>query len=93
MSLARACLSDAEGQGAEAAALKASFARNEPTRLLALAPSHWPTIVRIAPSGVDRSLGRAVSGALRSLTVQNETRRSIRAVRAHVDGPVHWRSP
>ncbi|MFI6654467.1 AAA family ATPase [Streptomyces sp. NPDC050523] len=87
VSLARACLADAEGEDGEAAAaLEASFALQEPTRLLALAPSHWPTIVRIALAGEDRSLGQAVSGALRGLTEQNETRQTIGAVRAHVDG-------
>ncbi len=87
VSLSRACLADAEGEDGEAAAaLEASFARHEPTRLLALAPSHWPTIVRIALGGEDRSLGQVVSGALRNLIAQNKTRQIIGAVRAHVDG-------
>ncbi|MFJ8028647.1 AAA family ATPase [Streptomyces sp. NPDC096311] len=90
VSLARAGLADAEGEDAEAAAaLTASFQSREPTRLLAVPPSHWPQIVRIALRDKDPSLAQAVSGALRSLTAQDESRQIIGAVRAHVDGLLH----
>ncbi|MFD1271156.1 ATP-binding protein [Streptomyces kaempferi] len=58
-------------------------------RLLAVPPSHWPGIVRIALRGEDPSLARAVSGALRGLVAQDESRQIIGAVRAHVDGLLH----
>ncbi|MCZ1003651.1 hypothetical protein O1M63_46080 [Streptomyces mirabilis] len=99
VSLARAGLADAEGEDGEAAAaLTASFQSREPTRLLAVPPSHWPGIVRIALRDKDPSLAQAVSGALRSLTAQDESRQIIGAVRTHVDGllhrdPAHWRPP
>ena len=90
VSLAHAALADAEGEDGEAAvALTASFTSREPTRLLAIPPSHWPGIVRIALRGEDPSVAQAVSGALRSLTAQNESRQIIEAVRAHVDGLLH----
>jgi DNA-binding NarL/FixJ family response regulator len=90
VSLARAGLADAEGEDGEAAvALNGSFASREPTRLLAVPPSHWPGIVRIALRGQDPSLAQAVSGALRGLTAQEESRQIIGAVRAHVDGLLH----
>lgn len=90
MSLARAGLADAEGEDGEAAvALTESFKSPEPTRLLAVPPSHWPAIVRIALRGEDPSVAQAVSGALRSLTTQDESRQIIGAVRAHVDGLLH----
>lgn len=87
VSLARAGLADAEGEDGEAAAaLAGSFASREPTRLLAIPPSHWPGIVRIALGDEDPSVAQAVSGALRSLTAKDESRQIIGAVRAHVDG-------
>ncbi|GAA4994176.1 LuxR family transcriptional regulator [Streptomyces siamensis] len=87
VSLARAGLADAEGEDGEAAAaLTGSFASREPTRLLAIPLSHWPGIVRIALGDEDPSVAQAVSGALRSLTAQDESRQIIGAVRAHVDG-------
>ncbi|MGD1219115.1 MULTISPECIES: helix-turn-helix transcriptional regulator [Streptomyces] len=87
VSLARAGLADAEGEDGEAAAaLTGSFASREPTRLLAVPLSHWPGIVRIALGDEDPSVAQAVSGALRSLTAQDESRQIIGAVRAHVDG-------
>ncbi|WP_432190183.1 helix-turn-helix transcriptional regulator [Streptomyces sp. Tue6028] len=87
VSLARAGLADAEGEDGEAAAaLRGSFASREPTRLLAVPLSHWPGIVRIARGDEDPSVAQAVSGALRSLTAQDESRQIIGAVRAHVDG-------
>ncbi|MGP4012027.1 helix-turn-helix transcriptional regulator [Streptomyces sp. 4N124] len=86
VALARVGLADAEGEGGEAAALTGSFASREPTRLLAVPPSHWPGIVRIALGDEDPSVAQAVSGALRSLTAQDESRQIIGAVRAHVDG-------
>ncbi|MFC9642206.1 AAA family ATPase [Streptomyces mirabilis] len=90
VSLARAGLADAEGEDGEAAAaLTASFQSREPTRLLAVPPSHWPGIVRIALRDKDPSLAQAVSGALRSLTAQDESRQIIGAVRTHVDGLLH----
>ncbi|MFF2463038.1 helix-turn-helix transcriptional regulator [Streptomyces mirabilis] len=90
VSLARAGLADAEGEDGEAAAaLTASFQSREPTRLLAVPPSHWPGIVRIALRDKDRSLAQAVSGALRGLTAQDESRQIIGAVRTHVDGLLH----
>jgi DNA-binding NarL/FixJ family response regulator len=90
VSLAHAALADAEGEDGEAAvALTASFTSREPTRLLAIPPSHWPGIVRIALRGEDPSVAQAVSGALRSLTAQDESRQIIEAVRAHIDGLLH----
>ncbi|MGW7243519.1 helix-turn-helix transcriptional regulator [Streptomyces sp. NPDC054804] len=90
VSLARACLAEAEGDdGAAAAVLAESFARREPARLPALPPSHWPGIVRIALRGGDAPLAQAVSRALRGLAVQDESRQIIGAVRAHVDGLLH----
>ncbi|MGW3763563.1 helix-turn-helix transcriptional regulator [Streptomyces sp. NPDC005131] len=90
VSLARAGLADAEGEdGKAAAALTGSFGSREPTRLLAVPPSHWPAIVRIALRDEDPSLAQAVSGALRSLTAQDESQQIIGAVRAHVDGLLH----
>ncbi|MGW7694334.1 response regulator transcription factor [Streptomyces asiaticus] len=70
-------------------ALTAGFGDREPTRLLAVTPSHWPGIVRIALRGGDPSVAEAVSGALRSLTARDDSQRIIRAVRAHVDGLLH----
>ncbi|MFI6493473.1 AAA family ATPase [Streptomyces sp. NPDC050564] len=90
VSLARASLADAEGRDATAtAALTGSFGDREPTRLLAVPPSHWPAIVRIALRGEDPSVAQAVSGALRSLTAQDNSQQIIGAVRAHVDGLLH----
>ncbi|MFJ8006601.1 helix-turn-helix transcriptional regulator [Streptomyces fagopyri] len=90
VSLARACLADAGGAPGGAAALLAeSFASREPARLLALPPSHWPEIVRIALRGGNPSLARAVSGALLGLAAQDESRQIVGAVRAHVDGLLH----
>ncbi|WP_329529818.1 AAA family ATPase (plasmid) [Streptomyces sp. NBC_01450] len=90
VSLAHAALADAEGEDGEAAvALTASFTSREPTRLLAIPPSHWPGIVRIALRGEDPSVAQAVSGALRGLTAQDESRQIIEAVRAHIDGLLH----
>jgi DNA-binding NarL/FixJ family response regulator len=90
VSLARACLADAEGlDGTAAAALTGSFEDREPTRLLAVPPSHWPGIVRIALRSEDPSVPQAVSGALRSLTAQDDSQQIIEAVRVHVDGLLH----
>ncbi|GAA3805860.1 helix-turn-helix transcriptional regulator [Streptomyces chiangmaiensis] len=90
VSLARACLTDAEGRDATAAVtFTGSFAGREPTRLLAVPPSQWPEIVRVALHGEDPSVAQAVSGALRSLTAQDDSQQIIRAVRAHVDGLLH----
>ncbi|UXY24273.1 AAA family ATPase [Streptomyces cynarae] len=90
LSLARACLADAEGRDATAAAaLTGSFADRGPTRLLAVPPSQWPGIVRMALRGEEASVAQAVSGALRSLTAQDDSPRIIEAVRAHVDGLLH----
>ncbi|WP_060900795.1 AAA family ATPase [Streptomyces mirabilis] len=90
VALARACLADAEGRDkAAAAALTGSFEDNEPTRLLALPPSHWPGIVRIALRGEEPSVVQAVSGALRTLTARDDSQEIIAAVRAHVDGLLH----
>ncbi|AGP52247.1 helix-turn-helix transcriptional regulator [Streptomyces rapamycinicus] len=90
VTLARACLADAEGGlDGPAVALAAGFGDREPTRLLAVTPSHWPGIVRIALRGGDRSVAEAVSGALRGLTARDDSQRIIRAVRVHVDGLLH----
>ncbi|WP_328760284.1 helix-turn-helix transcriptional regulator [Streptomyces sp. NBC_00271] len=90
VALARAGLADAEGEDSEAAmALTGSFKSREPTRLLAVPPSQWPSIVRIALRGEDPSLAQAVSSALRSLAAQDESGQIIGAVRAHVDGLLH----
>jgi DNA-binding NarL/FixJ family response regulator len=90
LSLARACLAAEEGRDATAAAaLTGSFADPGPTRLLAVAPSQWPGIVRMALRGDDTSVAQAVTGALRSLTAQDDCPRIIEAVRAHVDGLLH----
>ncbi|MEU5144708.1 AAA family ATPase [Streptomyces sp. NPDC021139] len=89
VALARAGLADAEGEEGEAAALTRSFASRELTRLLAVPPSHWPGIVRIALGDEDLSVAQAVSGALHSLTAQDESRQTIGAVRAHVNGLLH----
>ncbi|WP_405833835.1 AAA family ATPase [Streptomyces sp. NBC_01176] len=89
VSLARAALADAEGEDGEAAAaLTAGFQSREPARLLAVPPSHWPGIVRIALRDEDPSLARAVSGALRGLAAEDGCRQIVGAVRAHVDGLV-----
>jgi DNA-binding NarL/FixJ family response regulator len=45
--------------------------------------------VRIALRDKDPSLAQAVSGALRSLTAQDESGKIIGAVRTHVDGLLH----
>ncbi|GAA3658753.1 helix-turn-helix transcriptional regulator [Streptomyces iranensis] len=91
VALARACLADAEGglDTPAAVALTAGFGDREPTRLLAVTPSHWPGIVRIALRGGDPSVAEAVSAALRGLTARDDSQRIIRAVRAHVDGLLH----
>ncbi|MEW1776440.1 AAA family ATPase [Streptomyces sp. NPDC086777] len=90
VSLARACLADAEGRdAAAAAALDAGFADAEPAQLLAVPPSHWPWIVRTALRGEDVPVARAVSGALRTLAGQDDSQRIIGAVRAHADGLLH----
>jgi ATP/maltotriose-dependent transcriptional regulator MalT len=90
VSLARACLADAEGRdAAAAAALMGSFEDGEPARLLVLPPSHWPGIVRIALRGEEPSVAQAVSGALRTLTARDDSQEIIGAVRAHVDGLLH----
>ncbi|MEV5388336.1 AAA family ATPase [Streptomyces sp. NPDC052721] len=87
VSLARACLEEAEGRGAAAAmALRGSFGGGEVTPLLVLPPSHWPEIARIAVSGGDRSVAQAVSGALRGLSAQDDSQKIVGAVRAHVNG-------
>lgn len=90
VSLARAGLADAEDEaGAGAAALTEHFASREPTRLLALPPSQWPGIARIALRGEDPSVAQAVSDALRSLTTQDDSQQIIGTVGAHVDGLLH----
>lgn len=90
VSLARACLADAEGRDTTAAmALAGSFGDREPTRLLAVPPSHWPGIVRIALRGEDPSVAQAVSGALHNMTAQDDSQQIIGAVCAHVDGMLH----
>ncbi|MEU6321681.1 AAA family ATPase [Streptomyces sp. NPDC047009] len=90
VSLARACLAHAEGRDAAAAArFKDSFGQLEPTRLLAVPPSHWPAMVRIALRAEDPSLAQTVSDSLRSLTAQDDSRLILRAVRSHVDGLLH----
>ncbi|MGW9028587.1 helix-turn-helix transcriptional regulator [Streptomyces sp. NPDC055722] len=90
VSLARACLAHAEGRDAAAAgAFKDSFGQLEPTRLLAVPPSHWPAMVRIALRAEDPSLAQTVSDSLRSLTAQDDSRLTIGAVRAHMDGLLH----
>ncbi|MFD8818054.1 ATP-binding protein [Streptomyces sp. NPDC059627] len=90
VSLARARLAEAEGRDeAAAAALNGSFTDHEPTRLLALPPSHWPGIVRIALRGQEPSVARAVSGALRTLAARDDGQQVVGAVRAHVDGLLH----
>ncbi|MFJ9563935.1 AAA family ATPase [Streptomyces fuscichromogenes] len=88
--LARACLAAAEGRHtAAAAALTGGFEDREPTSLLALSPSHWPGIVRIALRGEAPAVAHAVSDALRTLTSRDDSQEIIRAVRAHVDGLRH----
>ncbi|MBG7699742.1 AAA family ATPase [Streptomyces sp. MC1] len=90
VSLARACLADAEGRHATAAAaLAGGFADREPTRLLAVPPSHWPGIVRIALRGEDPSVAQAVSDALRGLSARDDSQQIVGAARAHVDGLLH----
>ncbi|MFR0359563.1 helix-turn-helix transcriptional regulator [Streptomyces sediminimaris] len=87
LAVAGACLADAEGEDGEAAAVLAgSFVRQEPTRLLALPPSHWPAIVRIALRGGDRSLGECVADVVRGLSEEAVSRQIAGAVSAHVDG-------
>ncbi|MFF7160784.1 AAA family ATPase [Streptomyces sp. NPDC008086] len=90
VSLARACLAGAEGRDATAAAaLTGSFEDREPARLLAVPPSLWPEIVRMALRGEDPSVAQAVSGALHNLTAQDDSQQIIVTVRAHVDGLLH----
>ncbi|MET9353140.1 AAA family ATPase [Streptomyces sp. NPDC006617] len=87
VSLARAGLEAAEDRGtAAAAALTRSLGDHEPGRLLAVPPSLWPEIVRIALHGEDPSVARAVSDALHHLTAQDDSQQIIVTVRAHVDG-------
>lgn len=88
VSLAHAFLADAEGMDG-AAAFTAGFEDPEPTRLLAVLPSHWPGIVRIALRGEALSVAQAVSAALRCLTERDDSQRIIGAVRSHVDGLLH----
>ncbi|MFE7170307.1 helix-turn-helix transcriptional regulator [Streptomyces sp. NPDC057616] len=90
LAVARACLADAEGEHKEAAAILAEgFTPYGPTRLLALPPSHWPALVRIALRGGDRQFGRTVAGALRALTAETATRQIAGAVNAHAEGLLH----
>lgn len=90
VALARAFLADAEGEDGEAAVtLRESFGSGEPARLLAVPPSHWPGIVRIALRGEDTSVALTVSDVLRDLTEQDECLQILGAVRAHVDGLIH----
>ncbi|MEW2512718.1 AAA family ATPase [Streptomyces sp. NPDC046870] len=89
VSLARACLAGAEGRDAAAAAALGGFTDAEPVRLLAVPPSHWPGIVRMALRGEDPSLAQAVSGALRTLAELDDSQQIIGTVRAHVDGLLH----
>ncbi|MEU1341087.1 AAA family ATPase [Streptomyces sp. NPDC005827] len=90
VSLARACLADAEGRyAAAAAALAGAFEDGAPARLLVLPPSHWPGIVRIALRGEEPSVARAVAGALRTPAIRDDGQEIIGAVRAHVDGLLH----
>ncbi|MEU6418064.1 helix-turn-helix transcriptional regulator [Streptomyces spiralis] len=90
VSLARACLADAEGRDtAAAAAMGGSFTDAEPARLLAVPPSHWPGIARMALRGEDPSLAQAVSGALHTLAEPDDSQQIIGTVRAHVDGLLH----
>ncbi|MBW8793239.1 MAG: AAA family ATPase [Streptomyces sp.] len=90
VSLARACLADAEGRDqAAAAALAGTVEDSEPTRLLTLPPSHWPAIARIALRGGAPSVAQAVSGALSTLTARDDGQLISAAVRAHVDGLLH----
>ncbi|MFG2793693.1 helix-turn-helix transcriptional regulator [Streptomyces sp. NPDC048419] len=90
LAVAGACLADAEGEDGEAATILAgSFAHKEPTRLLALPPSHWPAIVRIALRGGDRLLGRTVAGVVRDLAEEAVSRQIVVAVSAHLDGLLH----
>ncbi|MEV5959161.1 AAA family ATPase [Streptomyces sp. NPDC051987] len=87
VSLARACLADAEGSGqAAAAAFADAFEDTEPTRLLTLPPSHWAAIARIALRGGAPSVAQAVSSALSTLTARDDGQEICAAVRAHVDG-------
>ncbi|MGW4596267.1 helix-turn-helix transcriptional regulator [Streptomyces sp. NPDC004457] len=90
VSLARACLADSEGRdAAAAAALGGSFAGAKPAQLLAVPPSHWPGIARMALRGEDLPLAQAVSGALRTLAEEDDSQQIIGTVRAHVDGLLH----
>ncbi|MFE3164056.1 helix-turn-helix transcriptional regulator [Streptomyces sp. NPDC059224] len=90
VSLARACLADAEGDaGASAVALAECFGTGEPACLLVLTPSHWPTVVRTALRGEHQALAEAVCGALLDLTAEDGSRQITGAVRAHVDGLLH----
>ncbi|MEU9379574.1 AAA family ATPase [Streptomyces sp. NPDC048279] len=90
VSLARACLADAEGDaGASAVALAECFGTGEPACLLVLTPSHWPTVVRTALRGEHPALAEAVCGALLDLTAEDGSRHITGAVRAHVDGLLH----
>lgn len=87
VSLAGACLADAQGRPAEAvAALAGAYGRGEVARLLVVPPSHWPQIVRIALRAGDRSLAQGVAGALRRLAAENDSQEIVRAVCAHADG-------
>ncbi|MER7936335.1 MULTISPECIES: AAA family ATPase [unclassified Streptomyces] len=87
LSLARACLADAEGDdGTAAAVLAEGFAGQDPARLLVLPPSHWPGIVRTALRGGDAALAESVTAALRGVAAQEGSRRVVGAVHAHLDG-------
>ncbi|MFF4898141.1 helix-turn-helix transcriptional regulator [Streptomyces sp. NPDC001068] len=87
VSLARASLAYEEGQETASAVLLADgFGGGAVPRLMAVPPTHWQAIARMALHGGDPALARALSRALRDLSEQNEDQRIITAVRAHVDG-------
>lgn len=90
LAVAGACLAEAEGESEQAAAnLADTFMPHAPARLLALPPSLWPALVRIALRGGDRQLGRTVADALRGLTTETTSRQIAGAVNAHVEGLLH----
>ncbi|MGW5253525.1 AAA family ATPase [Streptomyces sp. NPDC004012] len=90
VSLGRARLAEAEGRHAAAAvALREAYGSGDPARLLAVTPTQWPHIARVALRGGDRATAEAVASAAHKLVAEDDRHQVIRAVRAHVDGLLH----
>jgi DNA-binding NarL/FixJ family response regulator len=90
VSLGRALLAEAGGRHASAAAaLRGVYGSGDPARLLAVTPTQWPHIARVALRGGDPATAEAVATAVHKLVAEDGSQQIIRAVRAHVDGLLH----